>query len=218
MVGGIGSGMNSQSTNGHVHHVTECIREEKHKQPQGGAAASTRMTAGESVQTITEREPQWDLFEWVGRAIGRGTGGIRSLFGLGSGTQSQASSDMAAARETVMAQLLPDQKSGSDRAAVYFVPPREETTQNSWFQSLKTRAAIRFGEIRGSLAKHLKQEQSLQMGTGKQGSTSPREKQSRKRISTYRQQDLKIECMITDDSYLLDSYNKKGDYSKLGSR
>lgn len=216
MFGGIGSGMNSQNTNGHVHHVTECIREEKHKQPQGGAAASARMTAGESVQTITEQEPQWDLFEWVGRAIGRGTGGIRSLFGLGRGTGARDFREPAA-RENVAAQLLPDQKSGADRA-VYFVPAREVTPQNSWFQNLKTRAAIRFGAIRGSLTKHLKQGQSLQTGTGKQGSASHREKQSRKRLSLYRQEDLEIECIITDDSYLLDSYNKKGDYSKLGSR
>ena len=215
MVGGIGGGMNSQNMNGHVHHVTECIREEKHKQPQGGVAESARMTAGESVQTITEQEPQWDLFEWVGRAIDRGTDGIRSLFGLERGTGVGDLRQPAAVRENMMAQLLPDQKSGEDRAA-YFVLAREVTPQNSWFQNLKTRAAIRFGAIRGSLTKHLKQGQSLQTGTGKQGSASQREKQSRKRLSMYRQEELEIECIITDDSYLLDSYNKKGDYSKLG--
>lgn len=217
MVGGIGSGMNSQNMNGHVHHVTECIREERHKQPQGGAAASTRMTVGESVQTITEQEPQWNLFEWAGRAIGRGTSGIRSLFGLGQGTGVRGSRETATTRENVMERLLPDQKSGADRAA-YFVPARAAAPQNSWFQNLKTRAAIRFGEIRGSLSKHLKREQNLQMGTGKQGNFSQREKQNRKRLSVYRQEELEIQCIITDDSYLLDSYNKKGDYSKLGSR
>lgn len=218
MVGGIGGGMNSQGTSGHVHHVTECIHEEKRKLPQGGAASSARINAAESVQTVTKQETQWDLFAWVGKAMGRGMSGIRSLFGLGRSTGNQALRGSEAARETVMVQLLPDQRSGMEHAAAYFVPTKEAVPNNSWFQSLKTRASIRFGVIRDSLTKYLKQEQGLQMGTGKQGAFSQREKESRRRIEPYRPEEPKIQCIATDDSYLLDSYNKKGDYSKLGSR
>ena len=41
----------------------------------------------------------------------------------------------------------------------------------------------------------------------------PREDLRKK--SKYRQDKLEIDCVLTDDSYLQDSYNKKGEYSKL---
>lgn len=36
------------------------------------------------------------------------------------------------------------------------------------------------------------------------------------RRSRYREEDKEIECVITDDSFLLDSYDNKGKFSKLG--
>lgn len=215
MINGIGSGVSNQSMSGHVHRVTECVHADAHKQNEG-AASSARMTTGENVQTITEQEPRWNLFHWMEQAFRRAGGGVKSFFGTAAGTGTEENARTAAGREAVT-QLLPDQQAAADRAA-YFVPAGVLPPQNSWFQNLKTKIGIRFGEIRGSLARHLKQDQNLQTGTGRQGSQAQRGKENRSRLSVYRQEEQEIECIITDDSYLLDSYNKKGDYSRLGSR
>ena len=218
MINGIGSGVNNQGVHGHVHRVTECVHADTHKM-NGGTAASARMSVGESVQTITEQEPRLNLLQWVEQLLRRTGGGIKSFFGIGTGagTEGNDAAVAAAAGQEVVTQLLPDQKTAADRAS-YFVPAGVLPPKNSWFHNLKTKIGIRFGEIRRSLARHLKQEQSLQTGTGRQGSQAQRKKENRSRLSVFRQEEQEIECIITDDSYLLDSYNKKGDYSKLGSR
>ena len=36
-----------------------------------------------------------------------------------------------------------------------------------------------------------------------------------RRRSKYRQDELEIDCVLTDESYLLDSYDRKGEYSQL---
>ena len=40
-------------------------------------------------------------------------------------------------------------------------------------------------------------------------------KEDLRKRSKYRQNELEIDCVLTDDSYLQDSYNSKGEYSKL---
>lgn len=115
-----------------------------------------------------------------------------------------------------MAQLMQDEKAITDVTAKYFVPAQEEVQPNNWFANLKTRARLKFGEIRNSLSKYLKQDQNLNMGAGSSGTSQNKQKEDKSRLSVYKKDELEIDCIITDDSYLLDSYNRKGDYSKLG--
>lgn len=43
-------------------------------------------------------------------------------------------------------------------------------------------------------------------------------KEDLRKRSHYRSDDLDIDCVLTDDSYLLDSYDRKGGYSQLSTR
>lgn len=43
-------------------------------------------------------------------------------------------------------------------------------------------------------------------------------KEDLRKRSHYREDDLEIECVLTDDSYLLDSYDRRGEYSQLSTR
>lgn len=45
------------------------------------------------------------------------------------------------------------------------------------------------------------------------GRQQPREDLRKK--SRYREEDQEIDCVLTDDSYLMDSYDRKGEYSRL---
>lgn len=222
MLNGIGNGINNQVMDSHVHHVTECIHEdriEKKRESAAGLRDSVTLTNAQPTQT---QEPQWNLFQWMGQMLGQGLSGIKNFFSTGDGgladTASQNSNpqDMQIVQDSVMAQLMPDEEAISDSTAKYFVPTKEEIPPNNWFVNLKSRARIKFGEIRSSLAKYLKQDQNLNMGADRNGTSQNKQKEDKSRLSVYKKDELEIDCIITDDSYLLDSYNRKGDYSKLG--
>lgn len=219
MINGVGSGVNNQIMDQHVHHVTECIHEDRTEKKEGAAGLRDSVTLT-SAQTIQAQEPQWNLFQWMGQMVSQGLSGIKNFFSTGDGgavdTQSQNAQDVQIAQDSVMAQLLPDEEAIADNTAKYFVPAKEEIAPNNWYANLKERVRIKFGEIRSSLAKYLKQDQSLHMGTGRNGTSGNKQKEDKSRLSVYKKDELEIDCIITDDSYLLDSYNRKGDYSKLG--
>lgn len=208
MIGGIQNNGNYQSVNSHVHHVTECIHEERKKTQEGAIAGLRDSVSIQSMQNAQTEEPQWNLFQWMSRILGQGVKGIKGLFGIAqNGAQTADSSAEKVSR---------GQDTLTDRAA-YFVPAKEEIPANNWYQNLKERVRIRFGAIRNSLTKYFRQEQSLHMGAGKNGTSAGKEKEDRRRVSVYKKDELEIDCIITDESFLLDSYNRKGDYSKLGN-
>lgn len=221
MINGIGSGVNNQIMDQHVHHVTECIHEERTEKKEGAAGLRDSVTL-QSVQTTQTQEPQWNLFQWMGQMLGQGLSGIKNFFSTGDGgladtaSQNANPQDMQIAQDSVMAQLMPDESAITDSTAKYFVPAQEEIPPNNWYANLKERVRIKFGEIRSSLAKYLKQDQNLHMGAGRNGTSQNKQKEDKSRLSVYKKDELEIDCIITDDSYLLDSYNRKGDYSKLG--
>ena len=45
-----------------------------------------------------------------------------------------------------------------------------------------------------------------------------RSREDLRKHSKFRKDELEIDCILTDDSYLLDSYDRKGEYSKLSTK
>lgn len=82
------------------------------------------------------------------------------------------------------------------------------TSQQSIWQKIK----VRFQNITGFLTKRFSFSNSSSFQTKQE-----RPKEDLRRHSRYREDDLEIDCILTDDSYLMDSYNKKGEYSKLSA-
>lgn len=218
MINGIGNNMPGQNLEGHVHHVTECIHKEPSKSLQGGMAMQGGVTLPEkeNVTTTVLQETAWSPFQWLSKVWNNGWNSIKELLGTNQSTPTGENVKTPVQASEVMASLPLPAETNAHKTAGYFVPAREDATPNTWYQRLRERTRIQFGSIRSSLAKYLKQDQSLQMGTSKNGSFTKKEKEDRSRLSVYREDDVEIECIITDDSYLLDSYNRKGDYSKLG--
>lgn len=91
----------------------------------------------------------------------------------------------------------------------YFAAIQEDTAprQTIW-QKLK----VRFQNISGFLAKRFSFSNSSSFQTKQE-----RPKEDLSRHSRYREDEVEIDCILTDDSYLMDSYNKKGEYSKLSA-
>lgn len=53
--------------------------------------------------------------------------------------------------------------------------------------------------------------------TGSFQAKKEQNKEDLRKKSKYRKDDIQIDCILTDDSYLMDSYNKKGEYSKIST-
>lgn len=78
---------------------------------------------------------------------------------------------------------------------------------------------VKFKDMTGQLAGHLPKRFSgfLQTRNSFQAKQEKPKQDLRKR-SKYRKDQVEIDCVLTDDSYLLDSYDRKGEYSKLSTK
>lgn len=96
-------------------------------------------------------------------------------------------------------------------AAVENIGGRQDT--------LWRKVKVRFKDIAGQLAGHLPGKFSgfLQTRNSFQAQQE-KPKQDLRRRSKYRRDEVEIDCVLTDDSYLLDSYDRKGEYSKLSTK
>ncbi len=112
-------------------------------------------------------------------------------------------------------------------AASAAVQPRDEQG-NPYFaavqdmggqqETLWQKVRVKFKELTGHLAGHLPGNFS---GTQTKGSFQAKQEHSKedlRRHSKYRKDELEIDCILMDDSYLLDSYDRKGEYSKLSTK
>lgn len=86
----------------------------------------------------------------------------------------------------------------------------ERTTEGLW-QKLKVKLKETAGRLTGRFPGKF-------AGAWAKGAFQTKQEQPKEDLrkrSKYRQDELEIDCVLTDDSYLQDSYNKKGEYSKL---
>lgn len=91
----------------------------------------------------------------------------------------------------------------------YFAAMQEPDTHE---QTIWQKIKVKFQNITGFLAKRFSF-----AGGGTFQTKQEKPKEDLRRHSRYRNDDVEVDCVITDDSYLLDSYNKKGEYSKLSA-
>lgn len=77
---------------------------------------------------------------------------------------------------------------------------------------------VKFKDITGQLAGHLP---GNFFGARKRDSFRSKQekpKEDLRKHSRFHGDELEIDCILTDDSYLLDSYDRKGEYSKLSAK
>ena len=92
----------------------------------------------------------------------------------------------------------------------YFVTVDEDRPKNIW-QKMKVKMKDMAGRLSGRMPRRF-------AGFWAKGAFQTKQEQPKEDLrkkSKYRQDKLEIDCVLTDDSYLQDSYNSKGEYSKL---
>ncbi len=92
----------------------------------------------------------------------------------------------------------------------------EEEHKDSFMQRVK----IRFRELTDQFKKRFSGKFGGRMageysGRGTLNSGERKSKEDLRKHSRYREEGLEVDCVLTDDSYLMDSYDRSGGYSKI---
>lgn len=218
-IGGVGSALESHSSS---HRVTGCMHdhEEGDKKPGGMKALHTVETANASQAAETEAPVGLNLFQELlsigkrlwGRLWGNDSAGNGTA--AGSETAKISGAEGAAARNGAQISAATLQTSQAVlQNNPYFTPasaPGEAKT--SFIQKVR----VKFRDLTGQLTKRFAGRFSHTFSGRKELDSKGRQpREDLRKHSRYREDGLEINCVLTDDSYLMDSYDRKGEYSRL---
>lgn len=106
------------------------------------------------------------------------------------------------------------QKEAAIYNSPYFAAVPSSQSQNA-ATSLVQKMKLKCSSITGQLAKHLPGKFSKFQKKGSFHARKDGTREDLRRRSKYREDKLEIDCVLTDESYLLDSYDRKGEYTQL---
>lgn len=226
-LGGIG---NDHSVG--MHHVTSCLHDHEHslegklKMPSSSGSASQQ-----AMQADRDQNAQLSLSDWIQKLL-RSTG--NRILGLWRGndtaTTGQAGEKTGASQ--TMAQIYNANDTSVTNDAIQ-VKQTQLLQQNPYFAavaaedprpvqpSLGQRIKMKCKEVASQLADHLPGRFVGNFSFEKNGSFHTKKegtKENMRRRSKYREDILEIDCVLTDESYLLDSYDRKGEYTQLTTK
>lgn len=228
-INGIGSGHSSSA-----HQVTECMHDHSVSAKIGGAAASSSGNNVVQPQTssVAQQEGQFSLASWLKNTLSDGRKLLQKIWGESSVADSSGDNSLQTT-EQVMAQIGDPEEGESvtgrtitGNSAVQETIAgsalRQQDLQNNPYfsaiedtgrtkQNLWEKVRVRFHSVAGQLTKHFSGRNTFQ-------AKQEKPKEDLRKHSRYREDDLEIDCILTDDSYLMDSYDRKGEYSKLSTK
>ncbi len=235
-VGGIGgSGLNSHSSS---HHVTNCIHDHgTEKEKTGGMrASSSALTQIAEKQT---QEQKMSLLDILRNTVSSGRRFLGRLWGSETGSNPtevvrempDGSQNRAAGADPVMApERSVNHDAGVAAASTAVQAPRTQITDNPYFTTHSdpgkirenpfAKARVKFRDAAGQLAKRFGGRLGERLAgrfAGKNSMNSGRRKtkEDLRKRSRYKGVEEEIDCVLTDDSYLLDSYDRRGEYTTL---
>lgn len=219
-LGGIGD---NHSTD--MHQVTKCLYDHGQSDKNVGKMGMASSAAAQQImQTNKEQQTQHTLNDWIHRLLQNGK---QRLLGFWNGSETPASGDksLKTSSDQTMAQL----GNGSDRYVTNTSNIQKETAvyNSPYFAAVPTsqpqnvaatlvqKIKLKCSSITGQLAKHLPGKFSKFQKKGSFHTKKDGTQEDLRRRSKYREDKLEIDCVLTDESYLLDSYDRKGEYSQL---
>ena len=220
-VGGVGNGHDTYS-----HQVTSCLHEHGANTDTGsmGARAGAAQTAQPAVESLKESS-KGNLLSWVQNIGNSGKQLLQKIWGDSKeaseaiSSQKDGSGDHIAGQETLVTGNSVGVKTTLNRAAV------ETAATHTYFQPVETKDTVPttpLQKVRYQVQKVARKLMDRLPGrflgshTGDFLQTKQQHtKEDLRKRSQYKEDDQEIECILTDESYLTDSYNRKGEYSHL---
>lgn len=236
-VGGIGS----SSLSGHSgsHHVTGCIHEHHTKKEETGGMRASSSASSKAAGVSESREPSVSLMDMLrntliggkrllGRLWGSETAGDAVLGTQkpidGSETRTEGLNPVAAPEQEV------SHDAGVVAASAAVQYPQTQMKDNPYFTTHSdpgkirenpfVKMQIKLRDAAGQLARRFGGRLGEKLAgrfSGKNTLNSGRRetKGDLRKRSRYKGAEEEIDCILTDDSYLLDSYDRNGEYTTL---
>lgn len=235
-IGGLGG---SHSTSDH--HVTNCIHDHHDAQKDPGMFKMKASAAAEASAAKSElqQDGQFSLSAWLKNTLGNGKGFLMNFWEGGQAVAGSTEGNSAVisgteGSQTAAAQtLVQANDSGMASAAAEAVPPamRETTGNNTGYrsagvgkkkqkQALWQRARTYFHNMSGRSDRKRSQGffgVQTKKSFGQMKQKQLREEELRRR-NRYRRDTVEISAACTEDNFLMDSYDRKGEYSRLTTR
>lgn len=216
-VGGVGSGHDTYS-----HQVTGCIHEHGENKDVGGAG--TKLGSVQTAEEVLQENSSVNFMSWVQNISSKGKQLLQKIWGESKEandaiTSQNGNGNHIAGQETLVTGNSVGVKTTMNRAAV------ETAATHTYFRPVEAKDAMPanpFQKVRYQVQKVARKLMDRLPGrflgshTGDFLQTKQEQtKEDLRKRSQYKQDDQEIECILTDESYLTDSYNRKGEYSHL---
>ena len=201
------------------HQVTDCVHHHSEQKKETGGmkmSASAPVSVQNIVQETKETTALWSPVDWLKSLLKRGRSlGLRlwgnDVTGVTEGKGNQRAEGLEATQLSGDAALqrpkTEEHRITAEQMPPYFIMPEKKEHNQGMIQKI----LLKVQNVSGHLTKHLPFAQTGSFQTKQQN------KEDLRRRSRYRKEDTEIDCILTDDSFLLDSYNRKGEYSKLST-
>lgn len=233
-IGGLGG---SHSTSDH--HVTNCIHDHHDVQKDTGMFQMKASAAAEASAAKSElqQDAQFSLSAWLKNTLGNGKGLLLNFWEggqavTGSTEGSSAAINGAEGNQAAAAQTLAQaNNSGITPAAAEAVPPamREAIDNNTSYHSagagkrkqkraLWQRARTYFQNMSGRSDRKRSQGFFGVQTKKSSGQVKQLREKEQRRHDRYRRDTVEISAARTEDNFLMDSYDRKGEYSRLTTK
>jgi len=207
-----------------THQVTSCLHKQFHTDKKTGEMKSRVSASSDtfSPRTQTQPEGQFSLMDWL-RSIFDNVRGRFGNFWGGRGTgQTPGNGAEKGLLETEsdnvrgeLASAVVNPKTHAIQENPYFAATSDTEAQSTLFWR---KAKMRIRNLTGQLGEKMPGRFFGFRAKNSFQSKQEKHREDRRRYSRYRQDSLEIDCVLTDDSYLLDSYDRKGEYTTLSAR
>lgn len=206
-----------------AHHITSCIHDHgSRKKEEAGMLKGPGAEQNQVSQSQTERVDYRNITGWFRHLMDGGKNWLGRIWGNGgtpadTQTQSSQSGEVRHTLQQAQEQAVQTvQLQGLSYAAnPYFIPADKQGGAAEMPADIKTRLKIKLEPVTKFMERHFHKNFQKKKGF-LSGDRKQEQKEDLRRHSRYREDELELECMITDDSYLLDSYDKKGEFTTIG--
>lgn len=206
-----------------AHHITSCIHDHgSRKKEEAGMLKGPGAEQNQVSQSQTERVDYRNITGWFRHLMDGGKNWLGKIWGNGgtpadTQTQSSQSGEVRHTLQQAQEQAVQTvQLQGLSYAAnPYFIPADKQGGAAEMPADIKTRLKIKLEPVTKFMERHFHKNFQKKKGF-LSGDRKQEQKEDLRRHSRYREDELELECMITDDSYLLDSYDKKGEFTTIG--
>jgi len=233
--------------NASMHHVTKCTHDHTVSHKEGGAGSSAASGAKmQNLQVEMQQEGQFSLSAWMEKVLGSGKRLAKSIWGSNEAAVSGTAGDKADGQQVVA--YVREDSMGADGAnqgdrhqdpsqtlhtpqiaAAATVVKEPHAAQNEPYfaavedtgrqqETLWEKVKVKFKDVTGQLAGHLPGKFFQFQAKNSFQAKQEQPKENLRKPNKLRRDTVEINSVAVEESYLLDSYDRKGGYSKLSTR